>query len=170
VSTVSHQQLGKNTINELAVELGDLLLQQGKYVSAAESCTGGGIAYAITEVAGSSQWFEKSWVTYSNTAKSDEVMVQPADLNKYGAVSQQVVCAMAQGARLKSHADISVAVSGIAGPGGATADKPLGLVWFAISDKDGTLHFSRCFSGDRHQVREQTIKLSLQKLIERLRQ
>lgn len=163
MSSLSHQ-----SIEQLSSELGRILLEQEKYVSAAESCTGGGIASAITDIAGSSAWFEKSWVTYSNQAKIDEVNVSPETLSQHGAVSEPVVREMALGALHKSQADISVAVSGIAGPGGGTASKPVGLIWFCIATSQAVFSFSRCFSGNRYQVREQTVKLALQELIERL--
>lgn len=161
-------RLFNKSIEALSAHLGDVLLQQEKYVTTAESCTGGGIACAITDTAGSSAWFEKAWITYSNQAKADEVGVSDSVLQKHGAVSEEVVIQMATGALSKSGADISVAVSGIAGPGGGTDTKPVGLVWFAIADNHGTISFSRCFSGNRKQVREQTIKLALQELIARL--
>ena len=160
--------LFNRSIEELSSQLGHLLSEQNKFVSTAESCTGGGIACAITDIAGSSTWFEKSWVTYSNQAKIDETGVDPITLEKHGAVSEMVVREMAEGALAKSAANISVAVSGIAGPGGGSEHKPVGLVCFAIADVQETLSFSRCFSGNRKQVREQTIKLALQELIERL--
>jgi nicotinamide-nucleotide amidase len=135
-------------------------------VATVESCTGGGVAFAITEVAGSSQWFEKSWVTYSNQAKHEEVGVSLDTLTKFGAVSSEVVCEMAEGGLRKSQADYCVAVSGIAGPGGGSAQKPVGLVWFAVASKHDTKSFSRCFNGDRQEVREQAISVSLQELID----
>ena len=161
-------RLFNKSIEALSAHLGDVLLQQEKYVTTAESCTGGGIACAITDTAGSSAWFERAWVTYSNQAKMDEAGVSDSVLKKHGAVSEEVVTQMATGALSKSGADISVAVSGIAGPGGGTDTKPVGLVWFAIADNQGAISFSRCFSGNRKQVREQTIKLALQELIARL--
>lgn len=164
----SLSSLFNKSIEELSSHLGQILLQQEKLVTTAESCTGGGIACAITDTAGSSAWFEKAWVTYSNQSKVEEVGVNPKTLEAHGAVSEQVATEMARGALAKSKADISVAVSGVAGPGGGTVNKPVGLVWFAIADNRGTLSFSRCFTGNRKQVREQTIKLALQELIERL--
>jgi nicotinamide-nucleotide amidase len=185
------QNLTIKSVSELAHKLGDELLAKDKKVASVESCTGGGVAFAITDVAGSSQWFEKSWVTYSNQAKNEEVGVNLATLAEFGAVSSQVVREMAEGGLHKSGADLCVSISGIAGPGGGTVSKPVGLVWFAIALKSnskpeqvntiGTLHsnssankhsnnihtrcFSRCFSGDRRQVREQAINLALKELI-----
>lgn len=186
------QNLNAKSAGVLARTLGEELLAKDKKVASVESCTGGGVAFAITEVAGSSQWFEKSWVTYSNQAKNEEVGVSVATLATFGAVSSEVVREMAEGGLHKSGADLCVSISGIAGPSGGTASKPVGLVWFAIAVKSSgvdpelvktfdTLHsktsankpsnqihtrsFSRCFSGDRQQVREQAIKLALKELI-----
>ncbi|GAC29827.1 CinA family protein [Brumicola pallidula] len=186
------QNLNAKSAGVLARTLGEELLAKDKKVASVESCTGGGVAFAITEVAGSSQWFEKSWVTYSNQAKNEEVGVSVATLATFGAVSSEVVREMAEGGLHKSGADLCVSISGIAGPGGGTASKPVGLVWFAIAvmsrgvdpelvKKIDTLHsknaankpsnqihtrcFSRCFSGDRQQVREQAINLALKELI-----
>jgi len=155
----------KNNKNELAQQLGELLLNENASVCTVESCTGGGLAFAITEIAGSSAWFKQSWVTYSNLAKSQLVGVHKDTLDKYGAVSEEVVIEMAKGGIKRAEADYAVAISGIAGPGGGTANKPVGLVWFAISTLDTTHTFNRCFSGDRQQVREQAIVLALEKLI-----
>lgn len=159
------QNLTTKNIDLLAHTLGEGLFAQGKKVATVESCTGGGVAFAITEVAGSSQWFEKSWVTYSNQAKHEEVGVSLATLNEHGAVSSQVVIEMAQGGLQKSAADLCVSISGIAGPSGGTKTKPVGLVWFAIADAHETRSFSRCFSGNRFQVRQQAISLALKELI-----
>jgi nicotinamide-nucleotide amidase len=171
------QNLSAKNVGSLARSLGADLLAVNKKVASVESCTGGGVAYAITEVAGSSQWFEKSWVTYSNQAKHEEVGVKLDTLAKFGAVSSEVVHEMAEGGLRKSGADLCVSISGIAGPGGGSPSKPVGLVWFAIAMlKNKTLQqnnlahsvhtrcFSRCFSGDRQQVREQAIHLALKEL------
>lgn len=153
---------------ELAAQLGHLLIEQGTKVTSVESCTGGGLAHAITQIPGSSQWFEQSWVTYSNKAKHQQVGVSEDTLANHGAVSEPVVIQMAQGGLRLSEADYSISISGIAGPGGATNDKPVGLVWFAIANKTDTLTFNRRFSGDRVLVREQAIVLGLEKLIQGL--
>ena len=149
----------------LCVRLGELLNEQGASVCTVESCTGGGLAFAITDIAGSSSWINQSWVTYSNQAKEDLVGVSSQTLEKNGAVSQEVVTEMSQGGRARAKADYCVAISGIAGPGGGTKEKPIGLVWFAIDTPHKTLSFNRCFSGDRQLVREQAIVLALEKLI-----
>ncbi|MFT5278110.1 MAG: nicotinamide-nucleotide amidase [Glaciecola sp.] len=162
------QNLTAKTVESLSHTLGQELLARGKKVSSVESCTGGGVAFAITEVAGSSQWFERSWVTYSNQAKNEEVNVSLDTLAMHGAVSSEVVLEMAQGGLLKSAADLCVSISGIAGPGGGTATKSVGLVWFAIATANNNRSFSRCFSGDRYQVRQQAIGLALTELIDSL--
>jgi nicotinamide-nucleotide amidase len=154
--------------NELAQTLGDLLLARGVTVASVESCTGGGVAYAITEIAGSSAWFNQSWVTYSNAAKRNMVGVKEDTLSRFGAVSCEVVIEMAEGGKQSANADYCVSISGVAGPGGGTDSKPVGLVWFAIAGPQGTTTFNRRFSGDRQLVREQAIVLSLEKLIQGL--
>ena len=159
------QNLTVKSVESLSRTLGKELFARGQKVSSVESCTGGGVAFAITEVAGSSHWFEKSWVTYSNEAKNEEVNVSLDTLAMHGAVSSEVVVEMAQGGLQKSGADLCVSISGIAGPGGGSAKKPVGLVWFAIATADHTRSFSRCFSGDRYQVRQQAISLAITELI-----
>ena len=152
----------------MAQTLGELLLANHASVATVESCTGGGLAYSITEVAGSSQWFNQSWVTYSNIAKHALVGVKLATLDKYGAVSEEVVVEMAEKGASLANANFCIAISGVAGPGGGTESKPVGLVWFAIGGKGlkKTITFNRRFTGDRAQVREQAIVLALTKLIQ----
>lgn len=149
----------------LAEQLGQVLLNAKSSVCTVESCTGGGLAFAITDVPGSSSWLNQSWVTYSNQAKSDLVGVSKTTLDTHGAVSEEVVTEMAKGGRQRADADFAVAISGVAGPGGGSKTKPVGLVWFAIDTLSNTHTFKRCFSGDRQQVREQAIVLALEKLI-----
>jgi len=157
---------------QITVELGELLLSQGLTVTCAESCTGGGIASAITDVPGSSQWFHTGFVTYSNQAKQQLLGVSPDVLIAEGAVSQLVVQQMALGALKASEANIAVAVSGVAGPGGGTADKPVGLVWFCWAtrcggtDTDELLEcYSFTFSGGRSEVRAAAIEQALVGLV-----
>lgn len=152
-----------NTLT-LARLLGRLLETQRGTVSCAESCTGGLIAAVITEIAGSSAWFEQSWVTYSNAAKHQQLGVSSLALGQ-GAVSQATAEAMAQGALRASNALCAMATSGIAGPGGSTADKPVGTVWIAWSGPWGIS--SRCFHfmGDRHAVRLQAVDAAIAQLI-----
>lgn len=154
--------------NQLVEKLAQLLLEKKSSVATVESCTGGGIAYALTEVAGSSRWFSQSWVTYSNEAKHNLVGVKKETLEQFGAVSTQVVVEMAnKGARL-SGAGLCLAVSGIAGPGGATTNKPVGMVCFAIAGSEvrHTIHFTENFNGTRAQVRKKAICFAIEKLIE----
>ena len=149
----------------LAEQLGDRLRRQGEQVTTAESCTGGGIAEAITRVAGSSAWFEAGYVTYSNEQKMRQLGVGGGLFATVGAVSREVVEAMARGALQHSGARYAVAVSGIAGPGGGSPDKPVGTVWLAWAD-GSTLHAERCrFAGDRQQVRQRSVERALRGLI-----
>ena len=154
-----------NVIDQLAAELGHALQRVGAQVTTAESCTGGGIAEAITRIAGSSAWFEVGFVTYSNKQKTRQLGVPEALFDQVGAVSREVVEAMAQGAQRDSGARFSVAVSGVAGPGGGSPAKPVGTVWLAWAD--GAHLFNQCclFSGDRQAVREQTVERALTGLI-----
>lgn len=152
-------------LTELAAQLGDGLQRLGAQVSTAESCTGGGIAEAITRVAGSSSWFEAGYITYSNVQKTRQLGV-PAELfEQVGAVSSEVVQAMARGAQRNSEARFAVAVSGVAGPAGGTAEKPVGTVWIAWADGAQIYARRHLFSGDRQAVREQTVAAALQGLI-----
>lgn len=150
---------------QLAEQLGEALQTAQASVCTIESCTGGGLAFAITDVPGSSAWINQSWVTYSNQAKTDLVGVAKQTLDKHGAVSEEVVIEMAKGGLQRANADFAIAISGIAGPGGGTPSKPVGLVWFAIKSATDMHTFNRCFSGDRQQVRDQAIVLALEKLI-----
>jgi len=150
-----------STTFELARQLGQALLARGWRVTAAESCTGGGIASAITDIAGSSGWFDMAFVTYANEAKFRLVGVSPATLEAHGAVSEPVAREMAEGARQQAGADLAVAVSGIAGPSGGSAEKPVGTVCFAWATASGT-HSETCrFDGDRAAVRRQTVDHAL---------
>ena len=149
-----------------ALKLGRALLVRGWRVAAAESCTGGWLAKALTDVAGSSQWFEGAVVAYSNAAKA-ELLGVPADvLAAHGAVSEEAVRAMADGARRRFVADLAVAVSGVAGPGGGTQDKPVGTVHFAWAAPSGTTAARRIFAGSREVVRRQSVALALERLME----
>jgi len=154
-------------ITELAGVLGEKLVAQQLTVTAAESCTAGGIAEAITRIPGSSRWFEVGFVTYSNHAKSRLLGVEEGLLAGVGAVSQGVVEQMANGALLESQADIAVAVSGIAGPDGGTDEKPVGTVWFAWARDNGeVLSEKRQFKGDRLTVRQLSVIAALEGLLE----
>ena len=154
---------------ELAQQVGDALLARGWLFATAESCTGGGIAAALTDIAGSSQWFERGFVTYSNQAKQDMLGVRDETLASHGAVSESTVREMVLGALAQSRAQVAVAVSGIAGPGGATPDKPVGLVYLAWSIAGDEPRIStRHFDGDRSAVRAQTVTCALQGVLELL--
>lgn len=147
-------------------KLAALLLARGWKLATAESCTGGMIAAACTDLAGSSDWFERGFVSYSNAAKSELLAVDPALIAAHGAVSEVVARAMAFGAIRHSHAQVSVAVTGVAGPGGGSKAKPVGTVWFGYQ-VDGLLTSeTRLFSGDRAAVREATVRHALDRLIE----
>jgi nicotinamide-nucleotide amidase len=150
---------------ELSQRVGNGLGQLGATVTTAESCTGGWIAKVITDVAGSSAWFERGFVTYSNEAKHQLIGVNETTLEAYGAVSKGVVLEMAQGALAAAKADYAVSVSGIAGPDGGTPEKPVGTVWFGFADKHGrTLAKVQHFDGDRNAVRRQATEFALQSL------
>jgi nicotinamide-nucleotide amidase len=134
-------------------------------VATAESCTGGLIAAACTDLAGSSEWFERGFVTYSNAAKSDMLGVDAQLIAAHGAVSEAVARAMAQGALQQSLAQASVAVTGVAGPSGGSPDKPVGTVWFAWGLPTGVVSEVQHFAGDRAAVRAATVQHALQRLI-----
>jgi nicotinamide-nucleotide amidase len=159
-------------LEALAARLGQALLQRRLLLSTAESCTAGGVAYAVTQVAGSSRWFDRAFVTYSNAAKRQMLGVAAVDLRQYGAVSEQVARAMARGALDGSDAQLAVAVTGIAGPGGGSAAKPVGLVCFCWAlRRAGDLRLcaeSRHFDGDRAAVRTQSIIAALEGLLRML--
>ena len=148
----------------LATELGQLLLRKKASITTAESCTGGGVAYWLTAVAGSSAYVDRSFVTYSNKAKQQLLGVRSATLLQYGAVSEQTVAEMASGAA-QAGASIALAISGIAGPTGGTAKKPVGTVCFGFSI-DGTVSTQQLhFAGDRQQIRQQAIEHALRQCI-----
>ncbi|HVE50834.1 MAG TPA: CinA family protein [Casimicrobiaceae bacterium] len=150
----------------LAAELGALLSARRWRVVTAESCTGGLLAGAITAIAGSSGWFDVGYVTYGNDAKIRLLGVSPDALAHEGAVSEATARAMAEGARRASGADLAAAITGIAGPGGGTAQKPVGLVCFAWSREGSARAESRRFSGDRGAVREASVIAALEGLIQ----
>ncbi len=154
---------------ELAAEVGRALADRHWRLATAESCTGGLVAGAVTDVAGSSAWFDCGFVTYSNEAKVGLLSVRPETLARSGAVSAEVVREMAAGALARSGADVAVAVSGVAGPAGGTPDKPVGLVWFAWAVRNRPVETaSRRFGGDRAAVREASVREALAGLLARL--
>jgi len=142
-------------------DLATALLARGWMLATAESCTGGLIAGACTDLAGSSHWLERGFVSYSNAAKTELLGVDAALIARHGAVSEPVARAMAQGALQNSKAQCALAVTGIAGPGGGSADKPVGTVWFAWATPDGLYSEMQRLDGDRAQVRSATVQHSL---------
>jgi nicotinamide-nucleotide amidase len=147
---------------ELAVRVGRQLKRSDLMLATAESCTGGWIGQAVTMVPGSSEWFERGFITYTYISKREMLGVKAASLARDGAVSEQVVREMALGALKRSHAQVSVAVSGVAGPGGGTPDKPVGTVCFAWARKGGkAVVETRRFRGDRDAVRRRTVAHAL---------
>ena len=148
--------------------LADILQKRGWLMATAESCTGGMIAAACTDLAGSSNWFERGFVTYSNAAKTELLGVDPVLIDTHGAVSEPVARAMAQGALDRSHAQAAVAVTGVAGPGGGSADKPVGTVWFGWATPAGVTSEVRHFGGDRAAVRQATAAHALARLADLL--
>lgn len=154
----------------IATELGRLLLARQQTVTTAESCTGGLIAAAITDVAGSSDWFQRGYVVYSNAAKHEMLDVPEALLTDLGAVSEAVVATLAYNARAAANADWAIAVSGIAGPAGGSAEKPVGLVWFAWAGQQVNVAEACHFSGDRAAVRAQAVQHGLSRLIQLIRE
>jgi nicotinamide-nucleotide amidase len=149
----------------LAQYVGQSLQTQQKKLVTAESCTGGWVSQALTDVIGSSLWFDRGFVTYSNAAKIQMLDVKPETLEHYGAVSRQTVIEMVNGALLHSDADVAIAVTGIAGPGGGTEDKPVGTVFIAWASKvAGYKVLQQSFSGDRQDIRRQTVIIALKGL------
>jgi len=144
--------------------LGELATSNSLKIAVAESCTGGGIAHTITTAPGASGWFEYGFITYSNSAKCRLLGVKPEVILQHGAVSQEVVEAMAAGALDKSGAQYSVAVSGIAGPSGSTPTKPIGLVWFAWAGPGFVYSAHHILSGGRDGVRSQAVSVALEQL------
>jgi nicotinamide-nucleotide amidase len=162
VQEPAHQHL-----YELAAQVGVALRTRNRTLAIAESCTGGWIAKVATDVPGSSGWFDRGFVTYSNAAKSDLLGVQQSTIAHHGAVSAEVVAEMVTGALQRSPADVIVAVSGIAGPDGGTPDKPVGTVYLAWALRDGPLHTERQhFPGNRDAVRLQAVAAALQGVLD----
>ena len=163
-----------NEIDSLSAKLGQKLSKLGWTITTAESCTGGGISSAITEVAGSSAYFQRAFITYSNEAKAEMLAIPLDSINSNGAVSKYTVEAMAQGAIKAANANVAIAVSGVAGPTGGSDDKPVGTVWmsiviqYSLDNKIKSTVYSQCFifDGDRKEIRLKTIKSSLNKVLE----
>jgi nicotinamide-nucleotide amidase len=158
-----------DNLDALAGRLGERLLAAGRMAATAESCTGGWIAKTLTDIAGSSAWFDRGFVTYTNAAKQDLLGVRADTLATQGAVSEATVREMVAGALARSRADVAVAVSGIAGPGGGSPEKPVGTVWLAFGARGGPARAERFrFDGDREAVRRQAVARALQGLDELL--
>ena len=156
--------------SEICEQLARLLPQRGWMMASAESCTGGLIAAACTDLAGSSVWFERGFVTYSNAAKTDMLGVDAPLITQHGAVSEPVARAMALGVVRHSQAQVAVAVTGIAGPSGGSADKPVGTVWFGWV-VEGVVHTQlQVFAGDREAVRAAAVRHGLRGLVQLLTQ
>lgn len=154
---------------KLSADLGALLAKHGHVLTTAESCSGGGVATAITDIAGSSGWLDRAFVTYSNEAKMEMLGVRAETLEEHGAVSEPVVIEMVQGALQHSNATIGVSISGVAGPGGGSDEKPVGTVCFAFADKHDWLFVETMhFSGDRAEVRQQAVMHALTRLHQHL--
>ncbi|WP_020651865.1 CinA family protein [Massilia niastensis] len=154
-----------NELIDLATKVGRALEAKGLLLVTAESCTGGGVSQAITEIAGSTGWFERGFVTYSNLSKTELLNVPDALIAQFGSVSEEVAGAMAEGAVANSNADVAVSTTGIAGPSGAVPGKPVGTVCFGWSRGDTTYTERLVLSGDRQSIREQTVAHALQGLL-----
>ena len=158
-----------SNLYELAERVGEALKSRDMMLATAESCTGGWIAEAVTMVPGSSEWFERGYVTYTYISKREMLGVRDETLGEHGAVAEQVVREMAEGALERSHAQVAVAVSGIAGPGGGTPGKPVGTVCFAWAVKSGaTRAETKHFAGDRETVRRRSVERALEGVLETL--
>ena len=157
------------SIEQLSQQLGDVLTASGQVLAVAESCTGGWIAKILTDVPGSSGWFDRGFVTYSNLSKQEMLGVAEDTLLNQGAVSEATVREMAVGTLNNSRADCSAAVSGNAGPGGGSAEKPVGTVWFAWASKNGEIvSLSERFAGDREAVRRQSVEKAMSGILKLL--
>lgn len=152
----------------LVPALGESLTRSGKTLVTAESCTGGWIAKLVTDLPGSSQWFERGFVTYSNAAKVEMLGVNPVTIAAHGAVSEATVSEMALGALTHSRGDFSVAVSGVAGPGGGSADKPVGTVWIAWASDGQVSARQYLFTGERDEIRYAAVLEALRGVLERV--
>ncbi len=158
-------------MDTLAIQVGAALKSHGLRLVTAESCTGGGVAQLVTDVAGSSAWFDRGFITYSNLSKQQMLDVKSETLNAFGAVSELTVREMVAGALQNSSAQVAVAISGIAGPGGGSEEKPVGTVWFAWGIKHGTTLSSRqLLEGNRAAVRVQAGHIALQGILDLLKQ
>ena len=154
---------------DLTKTLAEILLSRNWTVSLAESCTGGLVSATLTELAGSSEWFERGYITYSNEAKTECLEVPARLIESHGAVSEPVAKAMAEGARINSGSNVAISITGIAGPSGGTAEKPVGTVCFGWATENQTLTKTMHFDGERQAVRQQATEFALTELIALLR-
>jgi nicotinamide-nucleotide amidase len=152
----------------LAKKVGARLKASRAMLVTAESCTGGWVAQAVTSIAGSSDWFERGFVTYSNAAKQELLGVDPSTLRKHGAVSEETAREMAEGALARAKGTLALAVTGVAGPSGGSREKPVGMVCFAWASKKGTVVETQHFSGDRESVRRQSVVRALEGVLQHL--
>lgn len=156
-------------LQDLALQAGTALFQQELMLATAESCTGGWVGQVITSIAGSSGWFERGFVTYTNVSKQEMLGVSSTTLEQYGAVSEQTASEMAAGAVARSHAQVAVSITGIAGPEGGSTEKPIGMVCFAWMMKDGMARTeTHYYSGNREEIRRQAVGGALQGVIDLL--
>ncbi len=164
---MSSQSLSKEELSTPTIigQMADFLQKKQWMLATAESCTGGMISAACTDLAGSSNWFERGFVTYSDAAKTELLGVDAALIARHGAVSEEVARAMVQAAIARSKAQVAIAVTGVAGPTGGSKAKPVGTVWFGWATPAGIVSEMRRFDGDRRQVREATVKYALQRLV-----
>jgi nicotinamide-nucleotide amidase len=161
--------MARDRLKALAKRVGARLKKRKLKLATAESCTGGWIAQAVTSVSGSSAWFDRGFVAYSNAAKRELLGVRAGTLSRFGAVSRETAREMAAGALARSRAQVSIAVTGVAGPTGGTRAKPVGMVCIAWSQQKGAMEsVTRCFPGSRERVRRQSVIVALQGLLERL--
>src|SRR5262245_16063653 len=154
--------MSADPLEALAARVGSRLRDKGALLVTAESCTGGWVSQAVTAIAGSSEWFERGFVVYSNAAKEELLGVRGETLQRHGAVSEQTARELALGALARSKGTISVAVTGVAGPSGGSAAKPVGFVCFAWATNEGVKSESRIFAGDREAVRRQSVEHALE--------
>ena len=154
-------------VKPVVLEIAALFLKNQWRLATAESCTGGLVASSITALAGSSDWFERGYVTYSNQAKSEDIGVDARLIEQHGAVSEEVARAMAQGTKQSSRSNVTLSITGIAGPTGGSTEKPIGTIWFAWALHDGSVVAEKkLFSGDREAIRVQACDYSLARLLE----
>lgn len=151
----------------LVDQLATQLFAAGRRLATAESCTGGWLAKTLTDLPGSSRWFECGYVTYSNAAKVRDLGVSEKTLERHGAVSEATALEMAAGALRRTGADVAISITGVAGPDGGTAEKPVGTVWFGVATRDGRPAEARVqrFQGDRESIRSQSVKYALEWLV-----